>query len=86
MAPLCSYKHLCNCGILHARYGFSTWCERAGNVGLAVNSLGKIIRSVQAFGRELSRQAAPILPVLGFPPLASRWAEVLPAASRTLEF
>jgi len=31
-------------------------------VGLAVNSLGKIIRSVQAFGRELSRQAAPILP------------------------
>jgi NTE family protein len=28
-----------------------------------VNSLGKIIRSVQAFGRELSRQAAPILPV-----------------------
>ena len=34
----------------------------AGNVGLAVNSLGKIIRSVQAFGRELSRQAAPVLP------------------------
>jgi len=31
-------------------------------VGLAVNSLGKIIRSVQAFGRELSRQAAPVLP------------------------
>jgi NTE family protein len=31
-------------------------------VGLAVNGLGKIIRSVQAFGRELSRQAAPILP------------------------
>jgi NTE family protein len=28
-----------------------------------VNSLGKIIRTVQAFGRELSRQAAPILPV-----------------------
>lgn len=34
----------------------------AVNVGLAVNSLGKIIRSVQAFGRELSRQAAPVLP------------------------
>jgi NTE family protein len=32
-------------------------------MGLAVNSLGKIIRSVQAFGRELSRQAAPILPL-----------------------
>ena len=31
-------------------------------MGLAVNGLGKIIRSVQAFGRELSRQAAPILP------------------------
>jgi len=31
-------------------------------VGLAVNGLGKIIRSVQAFGRELSRQAAPVLP------------------------
>ncbi|MGZ7106909.1 MAG: patatin-like phospholipase family protein [Candidatus Angelobacter sp.] len=27
-----------------------------------MNSLGKIIRSVQAFGRELSRQAAPVLP------------------------
>jgi NTE family protein len=27
-----------------------------------VNGLGKIIRSVQAFGRELSRQAAPVLP------------------------
>lgn len=31
-------------------------------VGFAVKSLGRIIRSVQAFGRELSRQAAPILP------------------------
>ena len=30
--------------------------------GVFVNSLGKIIRSVQAFGRELSRQAVPILP------------------------
>ena len=29
---------------------------------MAVNGLGKIIRSVQAFGRELSRQAAPVLP------------------------
>ena len=32
---------------------------RAGDVGLAVKSLGKIIRSVQAFGRELSRKTAP---------------------------
>jgi NTE family protein len=32
----------------------------AGDVGCAVNSLGKIIRSVQAFGREFSRKAIPI--------------------------
>jgi NTE family protein len=30
-------------------------------VGLAVKSLGNIIRSVQAFGREISRKAAPAL-------------------------
>ena len=29
--------------------------------GFAVNSLGKIIRSVQAFGRELSRQSMPVV-------------------------
>jgi NTE family protein len=38
-------------------------------VGFAVNGLGKIIRSVQAFGRELSRKTAPSItsrtPVLG---------------------
>jgi len=34
---------------------------RAG-VGLAVKSLGNIIRSVQAFGRELSRKTAPVPP------------------------
>jgi NTE family protein len=38
-------------------------------VGFAVNGLGKIIRSVQAFGRELSRKTAPNIasrtPVLG---------------------
>jgi NTE family protein len=32
-------------------------------VGTAVKSLGKIIRSVQAFGRELSRKAVPATPV-----------------------
>jgi NTE family protein len=32
----------------------------AGDVGFAVKSLGKIIRSVQAFGRELSRKTAPV--------------------------
>ena len=31
----------------------------AGDVGFAVKSLGKIIRSVQAFGREISRKPAP---------------------------
>ncbi|MGA2346427.1 MAG: patatin-like phospholipase family protein [Candidatus Sulfotelmatobacter sp.] len=39
------------------------------DVGLVVNSLGKIIRSVQAFGRELSRKTAPVpasrIPALG---------------------
>ena len=38
-------------------------------MGFAVNGLGKIIRSVQAFGRELSRKTAPSItsrsPVLG---------------------
>ena len=34
----------------------------AGDVGFAVKSLGKIIRSVQAFGRELSRKTVPTLP------------------------
>jgi NTE family protein len=29
--------------------------------GFAVNSLGRIIRSVQAFGRELSRQSTPVV-------------------------
>src|SRR6202020_1003207 len=36
--------------------------ERAGNAEFVVNGLGKINRSVQALGRELSRQASPILP------------------------
>jgi NTE family protein len=34
---------------------FRQW-RKPGNVGYAVKSLGKIIRSVQAFGRELSRK------------------------------
>jgi NTE family protein len=33
----------------------------AGDVGLVVKSLGNIIRTVQAFGRELSRKTAPTL-------------------------
>jgi NTE family protein len=35
--------------------------SRAADAGFAVNSLEKIIRSVQAFGRELSRKAVPVL-------------------------
>src|SRR5881275_1255950 len=47
------------------------WLRRfvAEDVGFAVKSLGKIIRSVQAFGRELSRKppfvSAPRVPVIG---------------------
>ena len=37
---------------------------RATDVGFAVKSLGKIIRSVQAFGRELSRKTVPVAPAL----------------------
>lgn len=33
-----------------------------GDVGWAVNSLGKIIRSMQAFGREFSRKPVPLEP------------------------
>ncbi len=49
----------------------SPWVRRfgAGDVGFAVKSLGKIIRSVQAFGRELSRKpafvSAPRVPAIG---------------------
>jgi len=42
--------------------GFRTWPKQAGLVGFAVKHLGKIIRSVQAFGRELSRKSFPIAP------------------------
>jgi NTE family protein len=45
------------------------WVPAAsGLVGLAVKSLGRIVRSVQAFGRELSRKAAgfePRVPAIG---------------------
>src|SRR5450755_1094956 len=61
MAPTCPYSPLSKCGILHASRGCSTCGRlRAADVGFAVKSLGKIIRSVQAFGRELSRKTAPI--------------------------
>src|SRR5450631_4747674 len=43
-------------------WGFRTsGRSRAGDVGFAVKSLGKIIRTVQAFGRELSRKTAPVV-------------------------
>jgi NTE family protein len=43
-------------------WGFSTsGRSRAGDVGFAVKSLGKIIRTVQAFGRELSRKTPPVV-------------------------
>src|ERR1017187_9504190 len=61
MAPTCPYSPLSKCGILHASRGCSTCGRlRAADVGFAVKSLGKIIRSVQAFGREFSRKTAPV--------------------------
>ncbi len=43
--------------------------KKAGNVGFAVKHLGRMIRAVQVFGRELSRKAAPVtaprVPVIG---------------------
>ncbi|HKH98030.1 MAG TPA: patatin-like phospholipase family protein [Candidatus Sulfotelmatobacter sp.] len=48
--------------------GCSSGSFEAGDVGFAVKSLGKIIRSVQAFGRELSRRpstASPQIPAIG---------------------
>jgi NTE family protein len=40
--------------------GFTDPARGAGDVGWAVNSLGRIIRSVQAFGREFSRKPVPL--------------------------
>jgi len=42
--------------------GFSDPAGGAGDMGCAVNSLGKLIRSVQAFGREFSRKTIPLEP------------------------
>jgi NTE family protein len=42
------------------KWGSPGWW-RAGD-GVQVKSLGKILRSVQAFGRELSRKPAPVVP------------------------
>jgi NTE family protein len=52
------YKHLSYCDILVCEGGYFRALS-AGDVGLAVKSLGNIIRTVQAFGRELSRKTAP---------------------------
>lgn len=52
--------------LIGRRFSFGTDCR---DVGAPVKSLGKIIRSVQAFGRELSRKnapdAAPTVPAIG---------------------
>src|SRR5262249_11170801 len=56
-------------GILHARQGVHFGRKRPRMWGVAVKHLGKIIRSVQAFGREISRKTtAPFekpLPAIG---------------------
>ncbi len=61
MAPLCRYTLWCKCGILYSSRSCSTSGSWRLDVGFAVNGLGKIIRSVQAFGRELSRKTVPAL-------------------------
>jgi len=69
MAHSCSYSHGSYCGILPNRFvNVGSACSLAEDVGTAVKSLGKIIRSVQAFGRELSRKPEPaLLPVSRVP-------------------
>ena len=64
MAPSCPYSLAPECGILYDS-GESGWSKPDHVEFGAVKSLGKIIRSVQAFGRELSRK--PVLP-----PVATR--------------
>ena len=54
MARSCPYSLASKYGILHARWVLGL--HRPEDVGFGLNSLGKIIRSVQAFGRELSRK------------------------------
>jgi NTE family protein len=50
-----------NCGILIYKQGLGVGCWLARDVGFAVKRLGKIFRTVQAFGRELSRKNAPVV-------------------------
>src|SRR6266581_7685357 len=47
--------------LIYSNTGFSTSGSWRPDVGFAVNGLGKIIRSVQAFGRELSRKSPPVV-------------------------
>ncbi len=60
MAQRCSYDFRTKYGILRIGPWGSYPGSKAGNVGCAVNNLGRIIRSVQAFGREFSRKAGPL--------------------------
>ena len=63
------YSLVSVCGILPVRYwGWFPVVSGPEDVGFAVKSLGRIIRSVQAFGRELSRKpvpASPRVPTIG---------------------
>lgn len=53
--------HLCpQCGILQCRWG-SLPATVGRRCGVRLKSLGRIVRSVQAFGRELSRKNVPLL-------------------------
>ena len=68
MARSCPYSQALKYGILLARWVLGL--DGPEDVGFAVKSLGKIIRSVQAFGRELSRKpissvVSPSIPSIG---------------------
>jgi NTE family protein len=63
VARLCPYDFHPGYGILQGgSWGPVTRLVGLGEVGWAVNSLGRIIRSVQAFGREFTRRAVPLEP------------------------
>lgn len=62
VARTCPYDAHRQYGILINVKGFTDLACGAGDVRWAVKNLGRIIRSVQAFGREFSRKTVPLIP------------------------
>lgn len=62
MAHSCSTAKLPNMASYYPSKSSAAPAQEAGDVGFAVNGFGKIIRSVQAFGREFSRKTGPPTP------------------------